>query len=41
MISQTASDLLGLRRDDPQSPELRRLALALISAGVASDRGGC
>lgn len=40
-MSRTARDLLGLCRDDPKSPELRRLALALISAGVASDRGGC
>lgn len=40
-MSQPARDLIELRRDDPRSPELRRMALALISAGVASDRGGC
>jgi hypothetical protein len=39
-MSQTASDLLELRRDDPHSKELRRLALNLISAGVRSALGG-
>ncbi|WP_260400529.1 hypothetical protein [Burkholderia ubonensis] len=40
-MSRTASDLIELRRDDPASPELRRLALNLIGAGVASVHGGC
>jgi hypothetical protein len=40
-VSQNAKDLIGLRRDDPNSPELRRLALLLIAAGVACQRGGC
>jgi len=40
-MSQTARDLLELRREDPHSPELRRLALALIAVGVACQRGGC
>ncbi|WP_431825276.1 hypothetical protein [Burkholderia sp. F1] len=40
-MSRTASDLIELRRDDPLSPELRRLALNLIAPGVAPARGGC
>ncbi|SMG00361.1 hypothetical protein [Burkholderia singularis] len=39
-MSQTARDLIELRRDDPASPELRRLALNLIAPGVASVLGG-
>ncbi len=39
-MSQTARDLIELRREIPNSPELRRLALNLISAGVASMLGG-
>ena len=33
-MSQNARDLLELRKDNPQSQELRRLAMNLISAGV-------
>ncbi|WP_280523603.1 hypothetical protein [Burkholderia aenigmatica] len=40
-MSQTARDLLELRRDRPCSVELRRLALNLIAPGVACIRGGC
>lgn len=40
-MSQHASDLIGLRRDYPESPELRRLALIIIARGVADMRGGC
>jgi hypothetical protein len=40
-VSQQASDLLDLRRDDPTSPELRRLALNIIAAGVQDARLGC
>lgn len=40
-MSQIAHDLLDLRRDDPASPELRRLALNLIAPGVAPACGGC
>ncbi|WP_260431970.1 hypothetical protein [Burkholderia stagnalis] len=40
-MSQTARDLLELRRDFPESPELRRLALNLIAPGVACVRVGC
>ncbi|WP_260429128.1 hypothetical protein [Burkholderia stagnalis] len=40
-MSRTASDLIELRRDDPTSPELRRLALNLIAPGVAHACGGC
>lgn len=40
-MSTNARDLLDLRRDDPASPELRKLALNLIAAGVADMRGGC
>jgi hypothetical protein len=39
-MSQTAKDLLELRKDAPQSPELRRIALNLIAPGVRSDRKG-
>ena len=39
-MSQNARDLIELRADRPASPELRRLALNLIAAGVASMRGG-
>ncbi|WP_257789119.1 hypothetical protein [Burkholderia pseudomallei] len=40
-MSQTARDLIELRRDYPKSPELRRLALNLIAPGVADARRGC
>ncbi|WP_279613447.1 hypothetical protein [Burkholderia pyrrocinia] len=40
-MSQTARDLLELRRDHPFSDELRRIALNLIAPGVASLRDGC
>ncbi|WP_256260119.1 hypothetical protein [Burkholderia ubonensis] len=40
-MSQTARDLMELRRDLPTSPELRRLALNIIAPGVAPVRGGC
>ncbi|WP_342705190.1 hypothetical protein OHZ10_29365 [Burkholderia arboris] len=39
-MSQIARDLLELRRDSPNSPELTRLALNLIAPGVASLLGG-
>lgn len=39
-MSQTARDLIELRRDDPKSPELRRIALNLIAVGVASELAG-
>ncbi|WP_277399106.1 hypothetical protein [Burkholderia sp. Ac-20344] len=40
-MSTTARDLLELRREVPQSPELRRLALNLIAPGVACMSAGC
>jgi hypothetical protein len=40
MLSQTAKDLIELRRDAPASKELQRLALNLIAPGVKSDRTG-
>ncbi|WP_279607969.1 hypothetical protein [Burkholderia ambifaria] len=40
-MSQTARDLLELRRDRPFSAELRRLALNLIAPGVRSMHAGC
>lgn len=40
-MSQNARDLLDLLRDNPRSPELRRLALNVIAPGVACMRGGC
>lgn len=40
-MSQDARDLNELRKDAPTSLELRRMASALIQAGVASDREGC
>lgn len=39
-MSQNAKDLLELLKDDPRSPELKRIALNLIAAGVACVRGG-
>ncbi|WP_269766043.1 hypothetical protein [Burkholderia ubonensis] len=39
-MSQTARDLMKLRRDLPTSPELRRLALNIIAPCVASMLGG-
>jgi len=39
-MSQNAKDLQELRADRPQSLELRRIAAALIGAGVADERGG-
>lgn len=41
MMSQAARDLIELRRDDPQSHELRRMAMNIIAAGVADMRDGC
>ncbi|WP_267478974.1 hypothetical protein [Burkholderia sp. B21-005] len=35
-MSQAARDLIELRRENPHSPELRRIALNLIAAGVAN-----
>lgn len=40
-MSQIAKELTELRKDHPESPELRRLALNLIAPGVADVRGGC
>ncbi|WP_264160406.1 hypothetical protein [Burkholderia vietnamiensis] len=40
-MSQTARDLLELRRDRPFSAELRRLAMNLIAPGVRPMHAGC
>lgn len=40
-MSQPARDLIALSRECRDCPELRRLALNLISAGVRSYLGGC
>lgn len=40
-MSQNARDLIELRRDCPHSPELRRLALNIIAAGMRNVHGGC
>jgi hypothetical protein len=36
-----ARDLLELRRDDPMSTELRKIAMNLIAAGTRDQREGC
>ncbi|WP_274533461.1 hypothetical protein [Paraburkholderia dilworthii] len=40
-MSQDARDLTELRREYPASPELRKIASALIGAGVKDEREGC
>lgn len=40
-MSQSASDLLGLRLDLPASLELRRIAAMLIGFCCDDQRGGC
>jgi hypothetical protein len=40
-MSTNAKDLVELRRDDPASAELRRIAANLIAAGVGDQREGC
>jgi hypothetical protein len=39
-LSQNAKDLLELRRDDPMSIELRKLALNIIAPGIKSQLEG-
>jgi hypothetical protein len=40
-MSMNARDLVELRRDDPTSEELRKIAANLIAAGVGDQREGC
>ncbi|MGF6408769.1 hypothetical protein [Paraburkholderia sp. MM5482-R1] len=40
-MSMDASDLLELRRDDPTSAELRKMAANIIAVGVADQHEGC
>jgi hypothetical protein len=40
-MSTNARDLLELRRDEPASAELRKLAANIIGAGVANQLEGC
>jgi hypothetical protein len=40
-MSTNARDLIELRKDDPTSAELRRIAANLIAAGVMDQRKGC
>ncbi|WP_279608034.1 hypothetical protein [Burkholderia diffusa] len=40
-MSQTARDLLELRRECPSSGELRRIAMNLIAPGVRPMHAGC
>jgi hypothetical protein len=39
-MSTQARDFIELLQEDPQSPELRRLALNLIAPGVRDERVG-
>ncbi|WP_274389186.1 hypothetical protein [Paraburkholderia tagetis] len=39
-MSQNARDLIELRADLPNSPELRRIAASLIAAGCFPELGG-
>ncbi|MGF6289916.1 MULTISPECIES: hypothetical protein [Paraburkholderia] len=41
MMSMYARDLLELRRDDPASIELRKMAMNIIAAGTRDQREGC
>jgi hypothetical protein len=40
-MSANAGDLPELRRDEPTSAELRRLAANIIAVGVADQLEGC
>ncbi len=40
-MSTNARDLVELRRDDPTSTELRKIAANIIAAGIKDQRGGC
>ncbi|HTI17969.1 MAG TPA: hypothetical protein VL598_09920 [Trinickia sp.] len=40
-MSTNAKDLLELRRDDPLSTELRKIAANIIAVGVGDQRKGC
>jgi hypothetical protein len=40
-MSTNARDLAELRRDDPNSAELRKIAANIIAAGVKDQREGC
>jgi hypothetical protein len=40
-MSTNARDFLGLRRDDPTSAELPKIAANIIAVGVADQREGC
>jgi hypothetical protein len=39
-MSTYAKDLLELRRDDPMSAELRKMAMNLIAIGIRDQREG-
>jgi hypothetical protein len=41
MMSMYARDLLELRRDDPASTELRKMAMNIIAVGTRDQREGC
>ncbi|MGF6931932.1 hypothetical protein OKW41_001071 [Paraburkholderia sp. UCT70] len=40
-MSTNARDLVELRRADPTSPELRRMAANFIAVSVGDQREGC
>jgi hypothetical protein len=40
-MSANAEDLPELRRNEPASAELRRLAASIIAVGVADQLAGC
>jgi hypothetical protein len=40
-MSMYARDLLELRRDDPTSTELRKMAMNIIAIGTRDQREGC
>ena len=40
-MSTYAKDLLELRRDDPTSAELRKMAMNIIAVSTRDQRGGC
>ena len=40
-MSTNARDLIELRRDDPASAELRKMAANIIAAAVRDQREGC
>ncbi|MEX3691959.1 MULTISPECIES: hypothetical protein [Paraburkholderia] len=41
MMSMYARDLLELRREDPTSTELPKMAMNIIAAGTRDQREGC